>query len=92
MTCNVGVQDLKFSSVSVMILSIEHTSRVLVRWELVPTSQDLSNVFFFIDRSESSNEWQRLNASGIPANHLREFVDYTANLIDLNKNYHYRVI
>lgn len=85
------VRNLKFKSVSVMVLSIEHISRVLVQWELEPTSQNLGGVRFFVDRGESPNDLAQLNTVGIPANGLLEYVDYTANLKDINKIYYYRV-
>jgi len=74
-----------------MVLSIEHTSRVLVRWQLEPTAQNLRNLRFFVDRGESPNEFQQLNAEGISAYDMYEYVDYTANLFDLNRMYFYRI-
>lgn len=86
-----AVKNLKFASVNAMVLSIEHISRVLVQWKLEKTSQNLSTVVFFVDRGESPEDWQQLNAEGVPANGLYEYVDYTANLLDINKIYYYRV-
>ena len=74
-----------------MVLSIEHTSRVLVRWLLEPTAQNLKNLRFFVDRGESPSEFQQLNAEGISAYDMYEYVDYTANLFDLNRMYFYRI-
>jgi len=82
---------IRFKSVVVIVLSIEHISRILVKWELEPTAQDLRDLKFFIDRGESPNAMAQLNAEPIPASALYEFVDYTANLIDLQKVYYYRV-
>lgn len=74
-----------------MVLSIEHVSRVLIRWELEPTAQNLSNLKFFVDRNEAPNEYKQLNAEGLSAYDLYEYVDYTANLFDLNRMYFYRI-
>lgn len=91
MTCTPTLRNLKFKGLSVMVLTIEHTSRVLVRWQLEPTSQNLQSVRFFVDRSENPLNFQQLNADGISPYALSEYVDETANLIDLNKIYYYRV-
>jgi hypothetical protein len=53
MTCGqTQLKNIRFKSLSVMVLSIEHTSRVLVRWQLEPTAQNLRNLKFFVDRGE----------------------------------------
>lgn len=85
------IKDLDYSDVSVMVLSTGELPRVLVRWSFMPTAQILSNVLCFIDRGESPSEMQQLNAKGIPATMLLEYVDQTANLFDLQKVYYYRV-
>ena len=92
MTCSTSqLRNLKFKSTSVMVLSIEHISRVLVRWELEPTNQSLTSVKFYVDRSVSPNEFEQLNAEGLSAYGLYEYVDYTAIISDLHKTYYYRV-
>ena len=92
MTCSqTQLKNIRFKSLSVMVLSIEHTSRVLVRWQLEPTAQNLRNLRFFVDRGESPSEFQQLNAEGISAYDMYEYVDYTANLFDLNRMYFYRI-
>lgn len=91
MTCtNQLLKNIKFKSLSVMVLTIDHTSRVLIRWQLEPTAQNLKNLRFFVDRSEGV-DFQQVNPEGITPYGLYEFVDETANLIDLNKIYYYRV-
>lgn len=85
------LKNIKFKDVTVQVLGIEHGARVLVTWELEPTAQRLNNLKFFVDRGESPAELQQLNAEGLPATGLKEFLDQTANLIDLNKVYYYRV-
>ena len=92
MTCAVSqLKNLRFKSISVMVLSIEHVSRVLIRWQLEPTAQNLANLRFFVDRGESPEDMKQLNGTGLSPYGLYEFVDYTANIFDLNKLYYYRV-
>lgn len=92
MSCDTTqLKGLRFKNISVIILTIEHISQVLVRWSLEPTAQDLRNLRFYVDRGESPTAFEQLNAEGLPANGLYEFVDQTANLYDLNKVLYYRV-
>ena len=92
MTCSTTqLKNLRFKSTSVMVLSIEHISRVLVRWELEPTGQNLSKLKFYVDRAESPSVFNQLNTDGLSAYGLYEYVDQTGNLVDLNKIYYYRV-
>lgn len=93
-TCK--LKNLKFKPVSVLVLSMQHgpvPSRVLIKWELEPTAQRLTNLRFFVDRGESPEEMQQLQAmsEGILPTAILEFVDYSANIVDLNKVYYYRV-
>lgn len=90
------LKNIKFKPLSVMVLSMQHgvvPSRVLVHWELEPTAQNLSTLRFFIDRGESPEEFQQLQAmtDGVRADQIQEYVDYSANIVDLNKVYYYRV-
>lgn len=85
------LQELRFQPLDVTVLNTGSLSRVLVKWTLEPTAQDLRNLFFFIDRGESPFSMRQLNANGVPASALREYVDFTANLYDLQKVYYYRV-
>lgn len=88
----VGIlKNIRFKKVSVVVLSIEHISRVLVTWELEPTAQNLSNLKFFIERGESPSEFSTLNHDGVSSRAPFEYVDYTSNLIDTDKVYYYRV-
>lgn len=91
MSCRARLRNIEIESVSVRILSIEHISRVLVAWQLAPTSQRLDNLVFTIERSEDGYDWSAVQ-TGIPHDGLYELVDYTANLYDLNKVYYYRVV
>lgn len=85
------LKNIRFKHVAVSVLSIEHISRVLIRWELEATTQILTNLKFFIDRGESPSEMHQLNAVGISALGLLEYVDETAELRDINKTYYWRV-
>lgn len=92
MTCTTSqLKNIRFAAISVMILSIEHVSQVLIRWKLETTSQSLKNLRFYIDRGESPSALEQLNAEGLPASGLYEYVDQTANLFDLDKVLYYRV-
>jgi hypothetical protein len=82
---------IEFAEISVTILSIEHISRVRVGWRLAKSAQNLSRLRFFIDRGESPSEMRQLNAEPLTIGDLPEYVDFTANLKDLNKIYYYRV-
>lgn len=82
---------IHFEEISVTVLGIEYVSRVRVGWKLSKSSQDLSRLRFFVDRTESPNVWQQLNATPLTIGDLPEYVDHTPNLKDLNKIYYYRV-
>ena len=84
------LKNIRFKDISVVVLSIEHESRVLIRWALEPTAQNLRNLKFHVDRGESPTEYEEI-AGPLSAYGLYEYVDTTANLIDLNKVYYYRV-
>lgn len=85
------LKNLKFKSFECHILSFEPESRVLVKWSLEPTSQNLKNLVYFIDRGESPEDLKQLNAKGIPSGGLCEYVDYEVRLKDTEKLYYYRV-
>lgn len=85
------LKNIVITPLSVQVLSIERISRVLIKWDLAETRQNLKDLKFFVDRGESPSEMKQLNTEGIPAVALREFVDVTAHLQDLQKVYYYRV-
>src|SRR5688572_9350229 len=85
------LKNIRFKQVSVTVLSIEHICRVLITWELEPTAQNLKDLKFFVDRGESPSEFNQLDAVPVSANALYQYVDFTANLVDLDKIYYYRV-
>jgi hypothetical protein len=82
---------IQFESIAVTILSTGQIPRILIKWKLEATSQNLSNLKFFVDRGESPTEMHQLNASPIAAKGLDEYVDHTANVTDLDKIYYFRV-
>lgn len=86
------LKNIRFKSAVVQILSIEHIPRILVTWELEPTTQNLSQMKFFIDRWEGDGATTELTGVGLPAlTSSHEFVDYSAKLLDLNKIYYYQI-
>jgi hypothetical protein len=85
------LKNLSFESLNIQVLSVERISRVLVQWKLKATSQRLLCAQYFIDRSEDGRSWQQLNADGVPPYGLDEYIDTSANLIDMDKIYYYRV-
>lgn len=91
MTCRGRLRNIGFKSVQARILSVEYIPRVLVTWELEPTSQNLKNLKFFIERGESPSEFTQLNGDGVAHDDLYEFIDYTASLYDAQKHYEYRI-
>lgn len=84
------LKNLKLTPLSVSVLST-NPGRVLVKWGLEPTAQDLRNLRFYVDRGESPEEMLQISVDGIRANDVLEFVDYAVNLLDLHKVYYYRV-
>ena len=86
-----SLRNIRFEEVSVEIRSVERIPRVLVRWQLKRTSQNLSNLKFFIYRGESPEDLSLVNAEGIDHDELYEFMDYTAKLRDITKTYYYQV-
>jgi len=85
------LKKIRFESVDATILSIEHVSRVLIRWKLKDTTQPLTNLKFFVYRGASPSEMEQLHAEGILPGGNDEFIDFTAELRDLTKNYYYQV-
>lgn len=90
-SCAGRLRNIEFTSIQVRILSIEHISRVLIEWELKPTNQRIQSLQFFVQRSESTEEWETVSGP-IAYDALPEFIDYGVNLFDLQKVYHYRVV
>ena len=85
------LRNIKFKRAKADIRGIHRISRVLIRWELEPTAQDLRNLYIEIYRGESASELKKINATSIPANARPEYMDYTALLKDMVKNYYYQV-
>lgn len=83
--------DIGFASYETYILSFEPEPRILVKWSLRPTSQNLKNLFFAIWRGEQPEDLE-LIADRIPHDALLEYVDYTGKLKNTEKLYYYRII
>lgn len=86
-----SLRKIRFEEALAEVKSVEHISRVLIRWELRRTSQDLEDLKFFIYRGESPEDLVRLNGEGIDHDELYEYMDYTGHLFNLRKTYYYRV-
>ena len=85
MSVTVSLKDLV-----VDVLSIE-PPRILIKWDLADTLQDVSRVQFYVDRGESPSSILPITATPVPGGTRYEYVDYSANLMDLNKTYYYAV-
>lgn len=85
------LRDIRFKNVNAQILAISNLSQILIQWELEPTTQDLRNLKFFIDRGESPSDLKQLNAEGIAHDDLYQYLDESGKIIDLQKIYYYRV-
>lgn len=86
-----SLRNIRFEETTVEIRSVERIPRVLVRWRLKRTSQNLTNLKFFIYRGVSPEDLSLVNSEGIFHDELYEFMDYTAILRDLSKTYYYQV-
>jgi hypothetical protein len=85
------LKNIKFKDTSVQVRSIYRIPRVLIKWALEPTTQNLKNLYFNIERGESETGMAQINPTPIPASARHEFMDYTPHLKDLTKNYYYRI-
>lgn len=86
------LKNIKFKSVSARLLTIQPEPRILIKWCLEPTVQNLKNLFFFIDRSESENLLDFKQITGpIKYNALAEYLDFNAKLEDFDKFYNYQI-
>ena len=86
------IKGIQFDKVSAQILSIEHTSRILIEWALEKTNQNISILDFNIYRGESVTELSKINADPIKGGTKYEYVDFTPKMINLDKRYYYQVI
>lgn len=85
------LKNLSFEIVRSQVLSIDRCSRVLIEWKLKNTSQNLSNLKFFIDRGESPESLKPITAGLKGTKELRQFIDETPKMLNLEKNYYYRL-
>lgn len=82
--------NIRFASTLAEVKGIR-PGRVLIRWELEPTAQDISNLQFFIHKGETDSELRQQNAKGVKHDEAYEYLDYNVMMIDMNKNYEYQV-
>lgn len=86
------VKDLVISDIDVVVLATDKMARILIKWKLKKTTQDLSNVSFDIYRSESPTEMKKINTQPLRSDDLYEYIDNTVILRSINKNYYYKVV
>jgi hypothetical protein len=86
------LRDIEFQFAECYILQIEYTPKILVKWGLKSTSQDLRNLYFSVYRGESPSELERISGDPIPANTLYEYIDATPKLKMISKNYYYKIV
>ena len=85
------LKNIRFKNATADIRTIYRFSRVLIRWQLEPTTQNLKNLYFNVLRGEAETEMHQLNTTPLPANGKTEFMDLTALLKDITKNYYYQI-
>jgi hypothetical protein len=85
------LKNIRFKNVQADIRGIYRISRVLIRWQLEPTAQNLKNLYFNVYRGEAETDMRQINTVPMPATGRNEFMDYTALLKDITKNYYYQV-
>lgn len=86
------VKNLEFTDTDVIILATDKMARILVKWKIKKTTQDLSNVFFDVYRGESPTEMVKVNTHKLESNQIYEYTDDTVILRSINKNYYYKVV
>jgi hypothetical protein len=91
LACKGRLRNIKIQRPNVRILSIEYVTRVLVEWQLEPTTQNLKDLSFVIERGESPTELLPISQS-ISSSDLLFFIDYSASLYDFEKTYSYKVV
>jgi len=85
------LRNIKFKKVTADIRGIYKISRILLRWELEHTNQNLKNLVFNVFRGESPSELKQINPLPLPAAGRNEYIDYTALLKDVTKTYYYQL-
>lgn len=91
MSCAKGtLKNIDFDFARANVLSIQ-PSRVSLQWQLKPTTQNLKNLKFFVDRGETPEELEPILGpiAGSKCEQLQ--VDYTPSIITLEKVYYYRI-
>lgn len=86
-----ALKNIQFKDLDVHVLNYRPAPRVLVKWGLVPTAQNIKNLLFFVDRGESPSEMRQLNAIPIMYNDVFEYIDHEGKLKDTEKYYYYQI-
>lgn len=85
-----NIRNLEFESILAQVLSGNDYPRVLIRWRLRETTQNLRMVRFVVFRGESPESMKAIS-NEIPFDELYEYVDVEPTLKVYQKNYYYRV-
>lgn len=85
------LKDIKFTKFESHIMAYQPEPRILIKWCLAPTSQDIRTLRFFIDRGESPEKLEQINGTPIKYNDIYEYIDFTGKLINTEKLYYYRI-
>lgn len=86
------IKNLTFKNIDVLVLSMGKMAKVLIKWELDKTTQNLKSVFFDIYRGESVTELVKVNTVKISTDDEQEYIDNTVILNSVNKDYYYKVV
>lgn len=86
-----NLRDVQFESTIAQVLSGNDFPRVLVRWRLRPTTQNLRQLKFVVYRGESPEEMVPISAE-IAHDDLYEYLDTAPLLKIYQKNFYYRIV
>ena len=86
-----NLRDIEFKMASAQVLSLADFPRILIRWELKTTTQNLKNLKFVVYRGESPEDMSPITAE-IASDQLYEYVDTEPSLRMFQKHYIYKVI
>ena len=85
-----NLRNIAFSDVKIQVLALDRFPKILIRWELEKTTQNLKNLKFIIHRGESPEELKPISQE-ISHNSLYEYVDTDPAMRVNHKNYFYRI-
>lgn len=86
-----NLRDIRIESLIIQILSGNDYPRVLVRWQLKETAQNLRYLKFVVFRGESPSKMEPISGE-IAHNELYEYVDTEPLLQVYQKNYFYKIV